>query len=210
MSMRVVIVDDHGFVATGLALLLEQVGRMEVVATVTDPRRAREVVAVSAPDIVITDMSMPHLDGVAVLADINSLPSPPPVVVLSAMTAPDEIVSAFRAGAANYVFKDAPLAEIVTAITTTANGHPSFSGPVTAALARSVAVPEENPVSLSAREVEILTLASRGLTNRQMSIRLSLAETSVKTYLTRCYAKLGANDRASAVRIAMERGLLTD
>lgn len=209
--VRVLIVDDHPFVATGLAMLLEQTGSIAVVGTVNDPRRVVEVVRSLRPDVVVSDMWMPHVSGAELASRIRELDEAPPVIVLSAVADARTIVGALRAGAANYVLKDEPLSAIVAAIRGCARGEVRYSPQVAAALVALVSRPQlADMVPLSSREREILTLASQGMTNLQMAKRLSLSEATVKTYLTRCYTKLGASDRASAVRLAMEQGLLQD
>lgn len=211
MTLRVVIVDDHSFVASGLALLLSEDWGIEVLATVTDPREAVTAVATHRPDVVLTDMSMPHLDGPELIKALRRRADAPPVVVLSALTDRDAIAAAFRAGAVNYVFKDESLDTIAAAVTDAAAGRPKFSDAVASALAAHLNDPEPTTsVELSAREEEILGLVSLGLTNGQICRRLHLSEATIKTYLSRCYTKLGVNDRASAVRVALQLGLLRD
>lgn len=211
MSLRLVIVDDHAFVASGLALLLQETADIDVVATVSDARRAAEAVLTHRPDVVLADMSMPHLSGPELIGVLRQCRDAPPVVVLSALTDHAEIAAAFRAGAVNYVFKDEPLDTIAAAVIGAAEGQPKFSDAVAMALATHLTQPDPGvSAELSSREKEILTLVSLGMTNRQICRQLHLSEATVKTYLTRCYTKLGVTDRASAVRVAMEQGLLTE
>ena len=211
MSVRVVIVDDHGFVSSGLALLLNGGDAVEVVATLDDPRDVPEALTAHRPDVLVTDMAMPRMSGDELIASLREHPHAPPAVVLSALTSCEAIAAAFRAGAVNYVFKDEPLAQIAKVLVDAANGTSTYSPEVTSALATQfVHEAPGPPVELSSREREILTLVSKGLTNRQVCRTLSISEATVKTYLSRCYTKLEVNDRASAVRVALEKNLLDD
>lgn len=207
MSITVVIVDDHEIVTTGLTLLLAESEEIEVVGTATDAEQAIDVIAATAPHVVLTDLSMPGMGGLELIRRVTADPASPRVLVLSATTNPTEIAAAIRAGASGFLVKDAPVRQIVADIQAAAAGDIVVSPRVGAALAMHLREPEETS-ALSEREVEILTLVSLGLTNSQICRRLHLAEATVKTYLTRCYTKLEVRDRASAVRVAITKGLI--
>lgn len=207
MSISLIIVDDHPAVASGLALLLpESLPDIQVTAVITDPTTALDEVARCRPQVVLTDMSMPNLPGPQLIAQLTKQPSPPRVIVWSALEDRASIGAAFSSGATNYLTKDEPVPAIAQAIVDAVAGTPRYSPRVSAALAQAASAPA--PVSLSKREIEILTRVSQGQTNRQICRELHLSEATVKTYLARCYSKLGAHDRASAVRTAMQQGLL--
>lgn len=208
MNVRTVIVDDHPAVATGLALVLAEVAPIDIVAAVSDARDALAVIARTHPDVVVCDMAMRHLGGPELVESVRRLPLSPNVMMLSALHDPAQIVAAFRAGAQNYVFKDSDTSTIAAAIVDVGAGRPQLCPEVSAALAASLGQSGDQHVVLSQREAAILALVARGMTNRRVARQLNLSEATVKTYLARCYAKLGVNDRASAVHAAMQRGLL--
>ncbi|GAB78960.1 two component transcriptional regulator, LuxR family [Austwickia chelonae] len=207
MTVRVVLVDDHSIVTTGLALLLAESDEVEVVGTATTAEEALDVIAATDPHVVLTDLSMPGMGGLELVRRLAAHRGGPRVLVLSATTKPADLASAIKGGASGFLVKDAPVEEIVAGIKGAAAGEMVVSSRVGAALALHLRQPEEESV-LSEREVEILTLVSLGLTNGQICQRLHLAEATVKTYLTRCYTKLDARDRASAVRVAIAKGII--
>lgn len=206
-SLRVLVVDDHEIVTTGLSLLLGESGEIEVVASVTDPRDTLDAVARTGPDVVLTDLSMPGMAGTDLIAQLREAHPDVPVLILSATSNPVEIANGIRAGAVGFVPKHASLADIRVALAQASRGEMVVSPEVGAALARHLREPQEK-AALSEREREILTLVSLGMTNGQICRRLYLSEATVKTYLARCYTKLGVNDRAAAVRAAITQGLI--
>lgn len=205
--LRVLVVDDHEIVTTGLSLLLGESGEIEVVASVTDPRGTLDAVARTSPDVVLTDLSMPGVPGTDLIAQLRDAHPDVPVLILSGTSNPVEIANGIRAGAVGFVPKHASLAEIRGALAQASRGEMVVSPEVGAALARHLREPQEK-AALSEREREILTLVSLGMTNGQICRRLYLSEATVKTYLARCYTKLGVNDRAAAVRAAITQGLI--
>jgi DNA-binding NarL/FixJ family response regulator len=150
---------------------------------------------------------MPVLDGVGAIARLAERGVPSRVLVLTTYDTDSDVLPAIEAGATGYLLKDATRPEMFRAIRAAARGEAVLSPSVATRLMGQVRSPAREP--LSQRELEVLTLISRGSTNREAAGRLFISEATVKTHLLHIYAKLGVNDRAAAVAVAFERGLLT-
>jgi DNA-binding NarL/FixJ family response regulator len=211
--IRVIVVDDQQITREGLVALLDLLDDVEVVADAGDGEQALWLVAEHAPDVVLMDLRMPIMDGVAATRLITE--RHPGVVVLALTTYADGdlIAAALRAGASGCLSKDADRVEIATALRTAAAGlstvDPIAAGKLAAALAGTVpvAVPVGNPDGLTAREVEVLRLMAGGLSNPEIATRLFIGQTTVKTHINNAFAKIGVRNRAEAVRYAHQHGL---
>jgi DNA-binding NarL/FixJ family response regulator len=209
--IRVLLVDDHRLVREGLRSLLEAAADVEIVGEAPDGAQAIVSVAAVGPDLVLMDLSMPVLDGVAATRAIRLAHPDVRVVVLSSFNDQDRVRAALAAGATGYVLKDCTPAELLAAIRSAAEGHTPLDPRVAGAL-----LPQARPVSvadqLSQREVQVLRLASQGLANKQIGRSLGIAERTVKVHLGNIFRRIGVTDRTSAALWARDNlnGNLSD
>ncbi|WP_434743789.1 response regulator [Micromonospora sp. SH-82] len=179
----------------------------EVVGEAGDGAEALVLAATLAPDVVLMDLRMPGMDGVTAIRRLARSGSAARVLVLTTYDTDADVLPAVEAGATGYLLKDAPRAELVRAVRAASRGESVLSPTVAGRLMGRLRAPVEEP--LSQRELEVLTLVARGSSNREAAARLFISEATVKTHLLHVYAKLGVNDRAAAVAVAYDRGLLT-
>ncbi len=201
--LRLVVVDDHPVVRDGLVGMLAGEPGLQVVGQADGGVAGVEVVAATDPDVLLIDLRMPAGDGWDAIATLRAAdPARPRILVLTTYDSPRDIHRAMAAGADGYLLKDAPRAQLVQAICDLAAGGEAMSPRVRDALAEAAAI------GLTERERRVLGLVADGLTNRAIGSRLGISEATVKTHLANLFPKLGAPDRAAAVRIAWERGLV--
>jgi DNA-binding NarL/FixJ family response regulator len=203
--IRLVIVDDHPVVRDGLRGMFAGDPDFEVVGEAGDGAEAVAVVAAVAPDVVLMDLRMPNVDGVAAITKLRANGSTARVLVLTTYDTDSDVLPAIKAGATGYLLKDTPRGELVRAVRSAARGEAVLSPSVATRLLGQVRAPGSE--GLSRRELEVLSLVARGSTNREAAAKLFISEATVKTHLLHVYAKLGVNDRAAAVAVAFERGL---
>jgi DNA-binding NarL/FixJ family response regulator len=203
--LRLLIVDDHPVVRNGLAGMLSAQPDMDVIGEAADGEEAVAFVTADRPDVVLMDLRMPVLDGLGAIRRIRALSDPPPILVLTTYDADTDIVRAIEAGAAGYLLKDAPPADLYAAVRATAAGGAPLSPAVAARLVHRV---RDTSDPLSARELDVLRLVARGASNREVARDLRISEATVKTHLLHAFEKLGVGDRTSAVTRAIERGLI--
>jgi DNA-binding NarL/FixJ family response regulator len=211
-STRVIVVDDQQITREGLVALLNLLEDVEVVADAGDGLAALELVAEHRPDVVLMDLRMPILDGVEATRRITAEHPGVAVLVLTTYADDESIATALHAGALGYLTKDAGRVEIAAALRSAAAGQstfdPTVAGKLIAAMTATVApVARTNPDGLTARELEILTLMATGLSNPEIATRLYIGQTTVKTHINNAFAKIGARNRAEAVRYAYQHGL---
>lgn len=205
--IRLLIADDHPIVRSGLRGAFAAEPDIEVVGMAANGREAVEQAIGHRADVVLMDLRMPSMDGVAAIREISARQLPARVLVLTTYDTDRDVVAAIEAGATGYLLKDAPREELLRAVEATARGEPVLSPPVGARLIERVRQPEQETVS--GREMEVLRLVAAGSTNREIAEALFVSEATVKTHLLHLFNKLGVNDRAAAVAAAFERGLLT-
>lgn len=207
------IVDDQELLRRGLAMVIDSQPDLELVAEASDGHEALEVLASRAEDVVVMDVRMPRLDGVAATAKIQALPHPPRVLVLTTFDVDEHALGALRAGASGFLVKDAPGEEIVAAIRHVHAGDAIIAPATTRRLvARLVDQPSTDPAAvlavLTEREQEVFRELARGASNAEIGARLYLSETTVKTHVGRILAKLRLRDRVQAVVLAYESGVV--
>lgn len=196
-SVRIMIVDDHAVVRSGLERLLDAVDGFEVIATASDGEEAAVAVETGAvsPDIVVMDLSMPGTDGVEATRRVVAARPDVAVVVLTSFSDTARVEAALAAGAIGYQLKDAPPDELINAVRAAAAG----GAPLDPRVARIVLDRRSSPApALSAREIEVLRLVVDGLANKQIARRLGIAERTVKAHLTNIFGRIGVTDRTQA------------
>ena len=199
--IRVLVVDDHAMVRTGLTAMLAADGDIEVVAQAADGHAAVAEALASKPDVVLMDLSMPVVDGVdATRSVMAALPSTR-VVVLTTFADQDRVRRALEAGAVGYQLKDAEPDTLRDAVRAAARGHVPLDPRVAGALLPRVADPAD---ALSPREREVLALVTEGLANKQIAQALNIAERTVKAHLGNVYRHIGVVDRTSAAMWARD------
>ncbi len=204
--IRLLIVDDHPVVRDGLRGMLSGDPDLEVVGEASDGAEALDLVEPLRPDVILMDLRMPGLGGVATIRAMVERGVAARVLVLTTYDSDSDVVPALEAGATGYLLKDSPRAELVRAIRAAARGEAVLAPSVATRLVSQLRAPAQD--ALSERELEVLTLIAGGETNRGAAARLFISEATVKTHLLHIYEKLDVNDRAAAVATAYERGLL--
>lgn len=203
--IRIALVDDHPIVREGLASALGDEPGFEIVGATGSAEELLARADTWLPDVVLLDFEMPGLSGVdAVRAFARALPNAR-VVMFTAYADDDKVVGAVRSGARGYVLKGSPAAEVARAIRDVHAGGSFLPPPIAAVLAAQVREPQPG---LSAREREVLRLVADGLSNKQIGRRLEIAERTVKFHVNSAMTKLGADNRAQAVAVAVRRRLL--
>ncbi|MFS0714252.1 response regulator transcription factor [Microbacterium sp. 2P01SA-2] len=209
--IRLLIADDHPVVRSGLAGLLADEPGFDVIAEAADGAEAVRLTAELRPDVILMDLRMPMLDGVAATARIVAAregSSGPRVLILTTYESDDQILAAIEAGASGYLLKAAPREEIVAGIRSVAAGQTALSPAVAVRLVERMRQPEAAASALTPRETDVLRLVAAGHGNKQIAVQLGIGESTVKTHLLRVYDKLGVDSRTRAVTLALERGLL--
>ncbi len=207
--IRVLVADDHPIVRSGIVGLLTTVDDIEVVGEAADGAQAVTLAGELAPDLVLMDLRMPVLDGVAATEAILGTNPAIRVLVLTTYETDDLILGAIEAGASGYLLKAAPQAEIIEGVRSVAAGHTVLAPAIAATLVarlRSETVPPA--ATLTARELDVLRLVAAGNSNAAIARALYIGEATVKTHLLHTFEKLGVGDRTRAVTRAMELGLL--
>ncbi|MET3987101.1 response regulator transcription factor [Streptomyces sp. PvR034] len=212
--VRVVVVDDEALMRSGLQMILGSATDIEVIATCDGPA-ALAAVARHGPDVVLLDIRMPGIDGLAVLAQLLALPNPPVVAMLTAFASDDFVHTALYQGAAGYLLKDTDPDQLVREVRALASGGRPLSSRVAPVvvegfLAHGAADLDASRAvaALSPREREVLALLGEGLTNTEIARRVHLAPSTVKDHLSVLMAKLGCLGRVQAAVIAERAGLL--
>ncbi|MFI6319894.1 response regulator [Nonomuraea sp. NPDC050556] len=204
--IRLLIVDDHPVVRAGLRGMLEAAEGIGVAGEASSGDeavvRAREL----EPDVVLMDLRMPGGDGVGAISRIVAERPSTRVIVLTTYETDTDIVRAVEAGAAGYLLKDTSTADLLSAIAAAVRGETVLSPSVATKLVTRMRGPALE--SLTQREVQVLALVAKGMTNADIGRALFIGETTVKTHLLRIFGKLAVSDRTAAVTTAMERGLL--
>jgi DNA-binding NarL/FixJ family response regulator len=214
--IRAVIVDDEALVRAGLRMLLESADDIAVTDEVDDGARVVDAVRRARPDVVLMDIRMPHVDGLAATAALQALPEPPPVIVLTTFDLDDYVFRALEAGAAGFLLKDTPPRELLHAVRVVAAGESMLSPTVTRRLIRHFAadpraerrrVALDRLEGLSGRETEVLVEVGRGLSNADIGRTLFMSEATVKSHVSRLLVKLDATNRVQIAILAHHAGL---
>jgi two-component system, NarL family, response regulator LiaR len=210
--IRVLIADDHAVVRQGLRTFLDLQEDVEVVAEAADGEAAVAEAWRTAPDVVLLDLAMPRLDGVAALPRLREAAPAARVIVLTSFGEDERLFAALRAGAAGFLLKDVEPAELVRAIRTAHAGQAPLSPAVAARMVEQIAhggdrTPQVD--ELTPRELEVLRLIAGGRSNKRIALELGVAEKTVKTHVSHVLAKLGLSDRTQAALYAVREGLVS-
>ena len=212
--LRVVIADDQPLVRSGLAMILDGYDGIDLLGSAADGREALALVRSERPDVILMDIRMPVMDGIAATRAIAADPAiTTRVLVLTTFDLDEYIHQALKAGASGFMLKNKPADDIVAAIRTVARGE-ELLGPVITRRLIEHYLQTPRPVAggsldqLTQRELAVLRELGRGRSNQEIAAELSIGEATVKTHLLRTFAKLGVDDRTHAVTVAMHRGLL--
>lgn len=215
MSIRVLLADDQRLVRAGFRMILRAEPGIEVVGESQDGLQVVEAAKALRPDVVLMDVRMPNLDGIEATRRIVALSEPAPrVLVLTTFDLDEYVYEALAAGASGFLLKDVPEEQLAAAIRVAADGGAIFSPTVTRRLIEELsqrAARKEPPKSLeelTPREVEVLTLVARGLSNAEIAETLVVSEHTAKTHVAHILSKLNLRDRVQAVVLAYETGLV--
>jgi DNA-binding NarL/FixJ family response regulator len=216
MTVRVLIADDQQLVRSGFRMILESEDDFEVVAEAADGREAVAAIQRLKPDVALMDLRMPVMDGIAATAEIVADDQTPTrILVVTTFDTDEHVYAALRAGASGFVLKDAPPEELAAAVRLVASGEALLAPSVTRRVIEEFARVSRQPGArtsledLTEREVEVLRLVARGLSNAEIAAELIIGETTVKTHVGNILMKLDVRDRAQAVVAAYESGLVT-
>ena len=217
MTIRVLLVDDEALVRGGLRMILETADDLEVVGEADDGSGAVAAVQRHRPDVVLMDVRMPELDGLAAAAEVLRLPHPPKVVMLTTFGLDRYVFSALEAGASGFLLKDTPPLELIAAVRVVAAGEAMLSPTVTRTLIGHFAAgggtsrrdaAAARAATLTDRERDVLVAVGHGYSNAEIARELFLSEATVKAHVSRLLTKLDAHNRVQVAILAHEAGLL--
>ncbi|ORT58400.1 response regulator transcription factor [Streptomyces sp. CB03238] len=218
MTIRLLIVDDDPLVRAGLTFMLGGADDIEIVGEAADGADVPALVGRVSPDVVLMDIRMPYVDGLTATEQLRARPGAPEVVVLTTFHADEQVLRALRAGAAGFVLKDTPPAEIVDSVRRVAAGDPVLSPAVTRQLMTHVAghaventrrtAAAARLAELAERERDVALAVGRGHSNAEIAATLYMSVPTVKTHVSRILAKLGLNNRVQIALLVHDAGLL--
>ncbi|MFB8265376.1 response regulator [Streptomyces sp. NPDC055955] len=218
--IRVLLVDDDPLVRAGLSFMLGGAPDIEIVGQAGDGSEVPSLVAGTCPDVVLMDIRMPDVDGLAATEALRARSDAPEVIVLTTFHADEQVLRALRAGAAGFVLKDTAPAEIVEAVRRVASGAPVLSPTVTRQLVTRATGPDpqqdrrararERLAELADREREVAIAVGRGAANAEIAAELYMSVATVKAHVSRILAKLGLNNRVQIALLTHDAGLLDD
>jgi DNA-binding NarL/FixJ family response regulator len=201
--IKVLIVDDHPVVRAGLTSLLRKELSLKIVGSAHNAEEALSLLERFGVDLVLLDLRMPKVSGIDFLHILKRLPHPPAVLILSSYKFEEEIYRAVKAGAAGYLSKDASRAELVSAITSVSAGQKCFPREVEQYVSE-----RQFQCDVGPRELEVLEMVAKGLTNRQIAQALQISQYTVRNHVTHICDKLDVADRTEAVAVALQRGII--
>jgi NarL family two-component system response regulator LiaR len=205
--ISVVIADDHPFVRHGLRTYLETLEDMDVAGEATNGVEAVELVERLLPDVVLMDLVMPEMDGIGAIRRIREVAPSTRVIALTSFADDEKVFPAIKAGAAGYLLKDVRPADLADAVRKASRGEALLAPSVAARLMQEVSGERPAPAGLTERELEVLRLIARGMSNKQIARELVVSEKTVKTHVSNILAKLHLADRTQAALYAVREGL---
>ncbi len=205
--IKIVVIDDHPIVREGLVATLEDDAEFRVVGEADSAEQALRVVAATRPDVILLDLELPGASGLEAIPDLSDAHTAARILVLTAYDTDERVLGAIRAGARGYLLKGATLEAIARAVRAVHAGE-SYLDPRIASTVITELGPRRRSTALSDRERQVLGLVAEGLANKQIARQLGITERTVKFHVTSILNKLGADNRAHAVALAAQRGLL--
>jgi DNA-binding NarL/FixJ family response regulator len=209
--VRVLIADDQALFRAGLAGLLEDDPRVEVIGQASDGAEAVRLAGTLTPDVVLMDLRMPNLDGIQATRQIVTNQPQVKVLILTTFETDNQIIHALQAGATGYVLKDSTVDSIVSSLLAVTSGERVMASAVAnrvLEMLTGVSAPKDFYDGLTGREVEILKLVANGMANKQIAFTLSISDKTVRNHMSNLYEKLDIRDRSTAVLYAVRKGLV--
>ena len=207
-KIRVLVADDHPMLREGLVAVLGTQPDFDVIGEAADGSEVVRLAETLRPDVILLDLEMPKVDGVAALQGLRDAGSEARTIVFTAYDTDERILRSLRSGARGYLLKGASRAEIFDAIRTVHSGGSLLGSAVTSRLLEHIEQGDERPSDLTPRELEVLALLASGLKNAEIADELFISERTVKFHVSSILAKLGAENPTEAARIAVRRGLV--
>jgi NarL family two-component system response regulator LiaR len=208
--IRVLIVDDHAIVRKGIQALMAEVEDIEVVGEAADGGQALSQAQALQPDVILMDLVMPHMDGVAAISEISSLQTHIRVIALTSFATDDKIFPAIKAGALGYILKDSDPEDLIRSIRQVHRGELSLSPEIARKVLEEVNKPVKRPLApdpLTSREMEVLGLVAQGLGNQEIATRLIIEDVTVRTHVSHILRKLQLSNRVQAALYALREGI---
>jgi two-component system, NarL family, response regulator len=202
--IRILIVDDHPVVRVGLASMLGTQGGIKVIGSAATGAEALALLQHDSADVALVDLRMPEMNGISLMHAMARLPSPPRVIVLTSYETDEDIYRAVNAGAQGYLLKNTPQAEMIEAISTVHAGRRYIPGHIAAHLAERMM-----RSNLTTRELDILKMLAKGLTNKEIGAALKISENTVRNHVINIIEKLEVSDRTEAATTAIQRGIIS-
>lgn len=210
-EIRLLLVDDHAIVRRGMHALLAEIEGITVIGEASDGAEAVAQAAALSPDVILMDLVMPHVDGIEAIRQISAEHPDIAILALTSFASDDKVFPAIKAGALGYMLKNADLEELVVAIRQVHQGEPSLHPNIARKVLRELRQPKEEraptPEQLTPRELEVLQLIAKGMSNQKIADQLVVAEPTVRTHVSRILDKLHLANRVQATLYAMREGL---
>lgn len=205
MAVRVVLADDHPLTRAGLKSYLDSEKEIELIGEAEDGQRALEMIRELEPDVVLLDIRMPKMDGVTVARMIKDSGIDVNIIMLTSYDAQQYVLASLRNGAKGFILKTAPPEELARAIMVVSKGGLFLDSEVAGAVGEDELMPE----TISAREREVLLLAARGFSSKEVASKLFISERTVQTHLASIYDKLGARNKTESLLLSLKYGVVT-
>jgi len=206
MTIRIIISDDHPVVRSGLRALLDSQPDFRIIAEAENGQDAIRLSGSHTPDVILMDLQMPLLDGLAAIKHIHAQQPDVSILVLTTYDSDADIMPAIEAGATGYLLKDAPPESLFRAVRSAAQGEGVYAPSVAERISRRLSRTTKN--TLSTREIEVLDLAAKGNSNKEIADRLHITEATVKSHFVHIFTKLEVADRTAAVTAALKRRII--
>jgi len=211
-TIRVLLVDDHAIVRKGIQALLAEIEDIEVVGEACDGDEAVELARSLSPDVILMDLVMPGMNGIEATRQITASAGAAPVLVLTSFAADDKVFPSIKAGALGYLLKDSQPADLIRAIKQVHRGEPSLQPRIARRVLQEMQCLPENPPTpdpLTAREMQVLGLVAKGLTNAEVAERLWVTEATVRSHVSNILGKLHLANRVQATLYALQEGIVS-
>ena len=210
-AARILIADDQTLFRAGLARLLDEDQRVEVIGQAVDGNEAVKLAIKLKPDVILMDLKMPNMDGIEATRQVTEAVPEIKVLMLTTFETDSQVIQALKAGARGYVLKDSSAEAIISSIVAVMSGERVMASAVAnrvLEMLTGTSTPKEFYDGLTNREIEILKLLANGMANKQIAYRLKISEKTVRNHVSNTYEKLGIYDRSQAVLYAVKKGLV--